>query len=52
MRDLQQATERQQRIWDEWREEIRAGFDTADLEEDCPDNETERESEQETEETS
>ena len=50
MRDLQQLTPTQirQRIWDEWREEIRAGFDTADLEEDYPDNETE----QETEETS
>jgi hypothetical protein len=49
MRDLQQATERQQRIWDEWREEIRAGFDTADLEEDEPhdDLETEQETEEE-----
>lgn len=36
--DIKEAIELQQRIWDEWREEIRAGFDTADLEEDSLDN--------------
>ena len=29
-----QDQERLQRAWDYWREELRAGFDTSDLEED------------------